>query len=126
MRAPLVVVPMCSPSVYTSRYSEPDKIAFGLDHEDAWPVPYWTVDAAFATMILLLGVVDEGLGALFFGRDGAAYARVTATFSVPEGWRPIGFVTLGWPAPGFGPAGLGGPTPAGRESEVVHRGQWGR
>lgn len=123
MRAPVVVVPMCNPSTYTSRYSEPDKVAFGLDREEAWPVPYWTVDVSFATMLLLLGAVDEGLGALFFGRHAAAYDRMKTAFSVPSEWRPIGFVTLGWPAPGFGPAGSS-TRPRRPARDVVHRGQW--
>ena len=33
----------------------------------AWPVPYWLVDTAFATMALLLGATDLGLGAAFLG-----------------------------------------------------------
>ena len=123
MRAPVVVVPMCSPAVYVARYSQPDKIAFGLDRQEAWPVPFWTVDAAFATMVLLLAAVDEGLGALFFGRRPEHYERVRAVFGVPAEWQPIGFVALGWPAGDGGPRGsaVRGRRPL---SEVVHRGRW--
>lgn len=123
VRAPVVVVPMCNPSVYTARYSEPDKIAFGLERAEAWPVPYWTVDASFAAMVLLLAAVDEGLGALFFGRDAGAYERLRAAFGVPAEWNPIGFVTIGWPARDGGPRGSAA---RGRKpwSAVVHRGGW--
>ena len=47
--------------------------------EAAWPAPYWLIDTAFATMLLLLGAVEEGLGALFFRtpwRSGPAARRV--------------------------------------------------
>ena len=32
-----------------------------------WPVPYWTGDAAFGVMAVLLGAVDAGLGACILG-----------------------------------------------------------
>jgi nitroreductase len=114
MKAPVIVIPMGSPSVYIARYSEPDKVAHGLTTEQAWPVPFWTVDASFSTMTLLLGVVDQGLGALFFGfQTTGAIDRFRAAFGVPETWAPIGIVALGWPA------GSGGTL-----SEVVRWGRW--
>jgi nitroreductase len=106
-RAPLIVVPLCSSAVYVARYSEPDKIEHGLTTEEAWPVPFWTVDVSFATMLLLLGVVEEGLGALFFGfQTREAIDAFRAAFGVPDTWSPIGAVAVGWPSPaGTGPAG---------------------
>jgi nitroreductase len=124
MRAPVVVVPYCSPDPYVARYSEPDKAAFGLDRADRWPVPYWTVDVSFATMLLLLGAVEEGLGALFFGRDAAAYRRLGAAFGVPDGWDPIGALLMGWPAGDGGPKGSAATWPRRALAEVVHRGRW--
>ena len=124
MEAPVVVVPWCSADRYVARYSEPDKVAHGLTSADRWPVPYWTVDVSFATMILLLGAVAEGLGALFFGRDDDAYERLAGEFEVPSEWRPIGAVLLGWPAAeGTGPVGS---AVRGRKAlgDVVHRGAW--
>ena len=35
--------------------------------EVEWVVPYWYVDAAFATMTLLLGATEAGIGAAFLG-----------------------------------------------------------
>ena len=49
------------------RYSRPDKIAFGLDRSDAWPVKFWDTDTAMACMLLLLAAVDVGLGGWYFG-----------------------------------------------------------
>lgn len=123
MRAPVVVVPFCSPARYLARYSEPDKVAGGFGEESAWAVPYWTVDVSFATMLLLLGAVEEGLGALFFGRRAADYVRLRASFGVPDEWQPIGAVLIGWPAGDWGPRGSAG---RGRRelAEIVHRGAW--
>ena len=65
--APVVILPLASREAYLSRYAEPDKISTGLADATRWPVPYWQIDTAFATMLLLLAVEDAGLGALFFG-----------------------------------------------------------
>jgi nitroreductase len=126
LAAPVVVVPLSSTQVYLDRYSEPDKVAFGLTSAPAWPAPFWTIDVSFATMLLLLGAVEEGLGALFFGlRRPASVLR--AEFGVPDEWEPIGAVALGWPAddePGSG-AGSGSAWRGRRPlAAVVHRGGW--
>src|SRR5690348_11148069 len=43
--APVLVVVWVSPTVYVSRYAEPDKAATGLGTlPEAWPVPYWFID----------------------------------------------------------------------------------
>ena len=122
LRAPLIVVPLCSVRRYLDRYSEPDKVAAGMTEAGAWPAPFWVVDVAFATMILLLSVVDEGLGALFFGLRGAP-EELRATFGIPPEWDAIGAVAIGWPEEYRGPVGsaVRGRRPAG---EVVHRGRW--
>jgi len=131
VQAPVIVVPLCSAAAYVARYSEPDKVAHGLTTEEAWPVPFWTVDVSFATMLLLLGVVDEGLGAVFFGfRSRDAIDHFRDEFGVPLAWEPIGAVALGWPStPDFQPsssARRGSSAWRGRKplDEVVHRGRW--
>lgn len=125
MKAPVIVIPMGSASVYVARYSEPDKVEHGLTTEDAWPIPFWTVDASFSTMTLLLGVVDAGLGALFFGFHTVdAIARFRHAFEVPETWAPIGVVALGWPAGTGGSRGSAGTRPRRPLSEVVRWGRW--
>jgi nitroreductase len=136
LRAPVILVPLGNPAAYQRRYAEADKVGIGrpgggrpdqpspstqdgpVDH----PVPWWDVDLSFAVMAVLLGVVDEGLGALFFALHGPP-ARLRAEFGVPEEWRPLGAVALGWPAPDDTPASSAA---RGRRpwDEVVHRGGW--
>jgi nitroreductase len=119
-RAPVVILPCASKEAYLDRYAEPDKGWEDRD-EGRWPVPYWDVDCAMATMSILLTAVDEGLGALFFGIfDGLAALR--ETFGIPDAFHPIGAVALGWPAPDE-------PSPSLRRGrrpseEVIRRGHW--
>lgn len=117
--APVIVVPLASPAAYAERYAEADKP--GPGPED-WDVPYWLVDTAFATMLLLLGAVEEGLGALLFRLHGDPAATMAA-FGVPPDRRPIGAVALGWPADDDRP---GSSAARGRRPlfEQVHRGRW--
>ena len=72
-------------------------------------------------MSILLSAVDEGLGALFFGIfEGLPALR--EAFGIPEEFRPIGAVALGWPAPDE-------PSPSLRRGrrpseDVIRRGHW--
>ena len=118
--AAAAIVPLAHARAYTERYSEPDKAAFGMQRAEAWPTPYWLVDASFAAMSILLTAVDEGLGALFFGlRD---IPRFRAALGVPEEYHPIGAIIVGHPAPDRpSPSLKRGRRPLG---EVVHRGKW--
>ena len=65
LNAPVIVLPLASKPSYMERYSEPDKAKAGAASAE-WAVPYWLVDTSFATMLLLLGLTQEGLGSLFF------------------------------------------------------------
>lgn len=129
--APVVVVPLVSPGSYPARYAEADKAGTGLGAGvDAWPVPYWWVDGGMAVHGLLLAAVDAGLGALFYGLFDNEEA-VRDALGVPRGWRALGAVALGWPAPGEGRAD-DGPDAPGRSADrprpplasVIHRGRW--
>ena len=73
--APVLLVMLADPAAYLDRYAEPDKgwTDRSLDH---WPIPYWDTDTAMAAMIVLLGAVDAGLGALFFGVPAARHEAV--------------------------------------------------
>ncbi|MBV9951073.1 MAG: nitroreductase family protein [Acidimicrobiia bacterium] len=120
--APVLVVVVCSARAYVDRYSEPDKVASGLGADaDAWSVPYWYVDAGMAVEHLLLGVTEAGLGACFFGLF-EHEAAVLASLGVPDGWRAVGTIAIGHPAPDHPGASAGRP----RRSlgDVVHRGRW--
>jgi nitroreductase len=120
--APVVVLPLVSADAYLDRYRQPDKTATGLgESEDAWPVPYWWVDGGMAVETLLLGAVDAGLGALFFGLFDDEPA-VLAALGVPDGWRALGAVALGWPAPDE--PGRSAALPRPPLDDVLHRGGW--
>lgn len=99
LTAPLLMLPVTDPAHYVERYSETDKRATGLGaSEENWPVPYWTVDASFAVMTLLLALHDEGLGALFFGVfEGEGDLR--AALGIPRGAQLIGAIAAGRAAP---------------------------
>ncbi|WP_166391319.1 nitroreductase family protein [Nocardioides ochotonae] len=124
MTAPVVIVPCSSKAAYLGRYAEPDK--GWTDREEArWPVPYWHMDTAMASLLVLLTAVDVGLGGCFFGIPPHRLDRLRAEFVIPDDHDPIGVITLGHPAPEPGSAG----SPARRRrrplEEVVHRGSWG-
>ena len=96
VRAPVVILPLTSPRPYLARYSRPDKAGLGRDVAEGWAVPYWLVDTSFAVMLMLLGAVEEGLGALFFALHCDARALL-ADLGVEPGWEPLGAVAVGWP-----------------------------
>jgi len=119
--APLIIVAHSNKDRYLDRYAEADKGWTDRD-EARWPVPYWHIDAGFASLLMLLTAVDEGLGACFFGIPPERTAAYRAEFGVPEEFTPIGAVSLGYPAPDLRSGSLArGRRPA---DEVVHRGHW--
>jgi nitroreductase len=121
-RAPLIVVPHSNRDIYLSRYAERDKGWTDRD-EARWPVPYWDIDAGFASLLILLGVVDAGLGACFFGIPPDRFGPYRDAFGVPAEFSPIGAITVGYPAPDRrSPSLARGRKPV---AEVVHRGRWG-
>ena len=124
-RAPVVLLAYASADLYVTRYREQDKAGSGLgDGPDEWPVPYWTGDAAFGVMTVLLAAVDAGLGACILGtfRGEDALARA---LGVPkeEDWRLFCAVALGHPDGGDRPStSLDRPLPP--RSARVHRARW--
>lgn len=117
--APLVVVVLSSETAYVDRYAEPDK---GWTDRDPgrWPVPYWHVDAGFASLLLMLTAVDAGLGTLFFGIFKLDAFR--AAFGVPDAYTPVGAIAAGYPLPDEASRSLRrGRRPL---DDVVHRGRW--
>jgi len=122
--APVLIIPVGDPDAYVARYAEPDKARTGLgEGSDAWPVPYWYVDTAFAAMVALLAAVDEGLGALFFGQFGHE-AAVKVALGIPEGRRPVGTIALGYARPEADRPSRSSRRPRRPLDEIVHRGRW--
>jgi nitroreductase len=122
LNAPVIVLPLASRGSYLDRYAEADKEPQGTSRVMAWTVPYWFVDTAFATMLLLLGLAQEGLGALFFALRRAP-EPLMAELDVPAGWEALGAVALGWPSPDDKPS-TSATRPRKAVPEVVHRGRW--
>jgi nitroreductase len=137
MKAPLVIVPLAHKTAYFDQYFTP---GHGWENgtEEQFPAPYWYIDTAMATMLMLLTAVDEGLGGFFFwlvpsaadGFDGdkvaAHQAAFRAEFDVPSDYDPVGAVAIGHRPDDLPPQN---PQTADRRrglDVVVHRGQWDR
>jgi nitroreductase len=118
--APLVIVPMSSKRVYLDRYARPDKGWTDRD-EKRWPVPFWHIDTGMATLLILLTVVDEGLGALYFGIVPEAVEAFREAFGVPDDHEPVGAVAIGHNAE-LAPRDLKARRRA--AEDVIHLGHW--
>ncbi len=121
--APVVIVPCSSKAAYLDRYAEPDKGWTDRD-EARWPVPFWHLDTAMATLMILLTAVDEGLGACYFGIPPEHVGAVRERFGIPVAFDPIGAVTLGHRLPDAGVKGSAATRRRRDPAEVVHRGHW--
>jgi nitroreductase len=119
VEAPVLIIPYANKEAYLDRYALPDK-GF-TDRSDAWwPAPYWDIDTGFATLLMLLTVVDLGLGACFFALPDDRLAPLGKALNVPDDFRPIGAISIGYPDdPG---RKLGRLRKA--VDRVVHRGRW--
>jgi nitroreductase len=130
--APMIVLSLADPHAYLERYSENDKSRTTLGGSvDDWPVPYWTVDASFATMSLLLGAHDAGLGALFFGVFHGEQ-QLRRALSIPEQLQVIGAIALGYERvpsaderddDAFG-SGASANRPRATSEMIIHYGAW--
>jgi nitroreductase len=119
----VIVLPIPDAGRYVERYSQPDKIEFGMDDAANWPVKFWEVDAAMASMLMLLAAVDEGLGGWFFGithgeRD------LLDRFGVPSDLRPIGIIGFGYRADDEEPRGSSLHRRRRPLEDQVHRDRW--
>ena len=123
MRAPVVIVPCSNKSAYLSRYAESDK-GWTDEDEARWPVPFWHMDAAMASLLILQTAVDEGLGACFFGIPPEHTGTFKDAFGVPEEFTPVGVITLGHRVPDSGAPGSPARRPRKPVEDVVHRGTW--
>jgi len=127
LNAPVIALPFADSKAYTDRYAEPDKVQTGLGAgPDAWPVPYWTIDASMSVMTLLLAAENVGLGALFFGVF-RGERELRQALSIPPGLELLGALAIGHPA-----AKSADETDPGRSAdrrrrqpgEIIHRGRW--
>lgn len=144
--APLLMVVLGDPAAYGQRYAAPDKRARAEAERDPGGAgaapgadlpgapagargssPWWVVDPAMASVLVLLAAADAGLGACFFGvppdRRDAVLAEVGA-----GGRVLVGVVAVGTPAPHpHGPPGPRSPHRPGRRTprQVAHEGRLG-
>ena len=123
--APALVLVLAHPQAYVDRYAEADKAETGLgDGADRWPVPYWTVDASFAAMLIQLAAIDAGLGVLFFGPFDHE-ADVLRALGIPSDHQAIGTIALGWPDEERNTrAGTSAGRPRRERADVIHWGGW--
>jgi nitroreductase len=122
-RPPVLIVMFSDPGRYLTRYSAPDKAAFGLQDPDRWPVKFWDIDAAMAAMQLQLAAVNEGLDTWFFGvAHGAAAMR--DHFGVPDDRSLIGIIGLGYRTDDEVAFGSGISRPRRPLEEQLHRNGW--
>ena len=104
-QAPLVIVVISDTRRSARRYGERGVHFYSI------------IDGAFVAMLILLAVVDEGLGACFVA---AFYDReVQQVLGLPSHIRPIGVITIGYCAEG--------PRRLRRRSraQIFHRDQYG-
>ena len=122
-RAPLLILAFSHKDAYLDRYAEADKGWTDRD-ETHWTAPYWDIDTGMASLLMLLTVVDEGLGACFFGIQPERVPHVRSEFGVPDGYAPIGVVSVGYRVADRRSPSL----KRGRRGtdQVVHHGHWGR
>jgi nitroreductase len=124
LAAPVVALVLADPQAYLDRYAEPDKSRRDLGSSlSAWPAPYWTIDAAMATMVLLLAAEDLGLGALFFGIFNAE-EQIRERFQIPSGVEIVGALALGHGDPDAAQQGRSAQRRRRSPAEIIRRGTW--
>lgn len=127
LEAPVVALVLADPQAYVDRYAQDDKAHTGLGTSiEAWPTAYWTVDASFAAMTMLLALQDAGLGGLFFGVF-FGEQQLRKRLMIPTDLQLIGAIALGWPSASSGDGdGRGISASRARRSpeEIIHYGHW--
>jgi len=125
--APLLVVVLSSEVAYRRRYAEPDKSAptgpggaFDVA-EDAFDVPWWHVDAAFAALLIHLAAIDAGLGSVFFRTHRPDDLRTA--LGIPATHAPVGTVAVGHARTGRVSTSVAMRTRR-PVADRIHRGRW--
>ena len=120
-RVPVIVPVLSCKRIYLDRYAREDKGWTDRD-EARWPVPFWHTDAAMLAMLMLLQVVDEGLGAVFIGMQPEVIPAFREAFGVPDDHDVVGVVCFGHETDGANKRDLSARR---REyGELVHHGRW--
>jgi nitroreductase len=123
-RGPLVIIPLACKDIYLDQYAERPDRAWTDRDEARWPVPYWYIDTGFTALLILLSVVDEGLGAVFFGIPPSIMDAFRQQYGVPGEWTPIGAIAIGYPDPGSDPVRPARASDRKSLDELVHQGRW--
>jgi nitroreductase len=121
--APVLIVCCSDKASYLKRYARADK-PWQDESETHWPVPYWDVDTGMAAMLMLLGAVDEELGALFFGVPVERLDSMRQAFGIPMERGIVGVVALGYAAE-HKPSGSTRAVRRRDLAEVTHFGRFG-
>lgn len=123
LRAPVILISVADPGAYLERYSESDKRSTGLgESTEKWPAPYWTIDASFATMTLLLALENEGLGALFFAHANESGLR--EKFAIPDAVQILGVIAVGHVDDREGRPGRSASRQRRGPESIIHRSKW--
>ena len=123
LRAPVIALSLADPDAYLSRYAQDDKSSTGLgDNTEKWVAPYWTIDASFATMTLLLAIENKSLGALFFAHANEEGLR--QAFGIPQSIQILGTIAIGHVAVDETPKGRSAGRTRREVHEIVHRVTW--
>jgi len=120
---PCLIIVWSDPERYVARYSEEDKIAFGLDNPDAWAVKFWDVDGGMAAMALQFAAINEGLDTWIFGIS-RGEAEVRAAFGIPDRCHQVGVVGLGYRSDHERPIGSGTTRRRRPLEDQLHRNHW--
>ena len=121
--SPVVILVFSDPQRYLARYSADDKIEFGLDDLDRWPVRFWDVDGGMASMVLQLAAVDADLATWFLG---ISYGEddVRREFSIPDNRTMVGVIAIGYPHRDETPTGSSTSRRRRPLGDQLHRNGW--
>ena len=119
-----LVLLLTRPDAYSERYAEPDKARTGLGAGvEAWPVPFWWVDAGAVAQNLLLIATDRGLGACLFGTFDHE-SDVREALEIPPDRRIVAVIALGYPDHSSGQEGRSARRRRPDASSIIHRDSW--
>ncbi|NNE94498.1 MAG: nitroreductase family protein [Acidimicrobiales bacterium] len=126
IEAGALVLLLTRPDAYRERYAEPDKARTGLGAGvEAWPVPFWWVDAGAVAQNLLLIATNRGLGACLFGTFDHETA-VRDEFEIPPDRRIVAVIALGYPDHGKHAEGRSARRGRPDAASIIHWGNWNR